>query len=125
MTKKLILIALIFISIAQFTNAQNNVGIGTITPNFSAMLDVSSTTQGILIPRMDSLQRTAIATPATGLLVYQTNATPGFYFYNGTAWTSLSGAGGGPWTVNGTHINNSNLGNVGVGSLTPIKQFEV
>ena len=58
--------------------------------NSSAMLDVSSTTQGILVPRMTSAQRTIISSPATGLLVYQTDGTPGFYFYN-AGWQSLSG----------------------------------
>lgn len=71
--------------------AQNNVGIGTTTPNASAALDVTSTTQGMLVPRMTEAQRGAIAAPvATGLLVYQTDGTAGFYFYNGTGWTSLS-----------------------------------
>jgi len=60
--------------------------------NSSAMLDVSSTTQGVLVPRMTSSQRTAISSPTTGLLVYQTDGTTGFYFYNGTVWTSLSSA---------------------------------
>jgi len=68
-----------------FTNAQNNIGIGT-APNASAKLDVSSTTQGMLIPRMTAAQRNAITTPATGLLVFQIDNTQGFYFYNGTAW---------------------------------------
>lgn len=63
------------------------------TANSSAMLDVASTTQGMLVPRMTSAQRTAISTPATGLLVYQTDGTAGFYFYNSSAWTSLSGGG--------------------------------
>lgn len=58
--------------------------------NSSAMLDVSSTTQGVLIPRMTAAQRSAISSPATGLLVYQTDGTPGFYFYTGSAWTSLN-----------------------------------
>ncbi len=56
----------------------------------SAMLDVSSTTQGILIPRMTATQRTAIASPANGLLVYQTDGISGFYFFTGSAWTSLN-----------------------------------
>ena len=63
--------------------------------NTSAMLDVQSTTQGMLVPRMLSSQRAAIASPATGLLVYQTDGTPGFYYYSGSAWTSLSGGSGG------------------------------
>ena len=55
------------------------------------MLDVSSNTQGVLVPRMDSAHRATISSPATGLLVYQTNGlTPGFYFYTGSAWTSLN-----------------------------------
>jgi len=57
----------------------------------SAMLDVSSTTRGMLVPRMDSLHRVGIATPAIGLLVYQTDGvTQGFYYYSSGGWTSLS-----------------------------------
>ncbi|MCF6142535.1 collagen-like protein [Flavobacterium sp. K77] len=63
------------------------------TADPSAILDLKSTNQGVLVPRLTQTQRTAIATPATGLMVYQTDATAGFYFYNGTAWTSLNGAG--------------------------------
>ena len=65
------------------------VGIGTTTPNASALLDLTSTDKGMLVPRMTSAQRTAIATPATGLLVYD-NDTNAFWFYNGTAWTRIS-----------------------------------
>ena len=69
--------------------SQNNIGINTTTPHASAALDVQSTTQGMLIPRMNATQRGLIATPATGLLVYQTDAPTGFYFYDGTTWTLL------------------------------------
>ncbi len=55
----------------------------------SAILDVKSTDKGVLVPRMTTAQRTAIAAPATGLLVFDTT-TGGFWFYNGTAWTDLS-----------------------------------
>jgi hypothetical protein len=58
-------------------------------PDASAMLDVKSTDKGMLVPRMYTGQRTMIASPATGLLVYD-NDTDGFWFYNGTAWISLS-----------------------------------
>ena len=75
-------------------NAQAQIGINNPTPDPSAALDVTSTTQGMLVPRMTQTQRTAITSPATGLLVYQTDATAGFYFYNGTAWTSLNGTNG-------------------------------
>jgi hypothetical protein len=99
--------------------AQNNVGIGTTTPNASAALDVQSTTQGMLVPRMTKAQRDLIATPATGLLVYQTDNTPGFYFYNG-AWTSLSGGGsadnlGNHTATQALNMNNNNI--TGVSSI--------
>ena len=73
--------------------SQNNIGINTTTPDASAALDVQSTTQGMLIPRMNASQRGLIATPATGLLVYQTDAPTGFYFYDGTNWTLLGATG--------------------------------
>lgn len=86
---KIFLLTIVTIATINFSKAQNNLGVGTATPHVSAKLDVTSTTQGMLVPRMDSLQRTLIVTPATGLLVYQTNAKPGFYFYNGTMWLML------------------------------------
>lgn len=69
--------------------AQQNVGIGTPSPNASAVLDLTSTAKGLLVPRMIASQRTAITSPAEGLLVYQTNDTVGFYFYKMGVWTRL------------------------------------
>jgi hypothetical protein len=80
-----------------------NIGFGTTTPGASALLELSSTTQGLLAPRMTSTQRTAISSPATGLLVYQTDASTqgiGFYFYNGSAWVPFSTNNGG-WGLRG------------------------
>src|SRR5215472_13254137 len=68
-------------------------GIGTITPDASSLLEIKSTSQGVLIPRMTLVQRNAIVTPATGLLIYQTNSTPGFYYFNGSAWNQVSTQG--------------------------------
>jgi len=62
-----------------------NVGIGTASPAVSATLDITSTTQGFLPPRMTTLQRNNIATPATGLCVYTTDNNC-LNFYNGTTW---------------------------------------
>jgi hypothetical protein len=73
------------------TNTSSNVGIGTANPNSSAILSINSTTQGILLPTMTQAQRNLISTPATGLLVFQTDNTPGFYYYNGTAWVGIGG----------------------------------
>ncbi len=71
--------------------AQVGVNTDGSSPDGSAMLDVKSTNKGMLVPRMTTAQRTAISNPATGLLVYQTDGTDGFWFYNGTAWVSLNG----------------------------------
>ena len=62
------------------------VGINIETPDASAALDITSTTGGLLVPRMTKDDRGFIDTPATGLIVYQTDGTPGFYYFNGTSW---------------------------------------
>jgi hypothetical protein len=66
------------------------VGVGTTTPDASSVLDITSTTKGLLIPRMLAGDRTAIDTPATGLMVYQTDGTAGFYYYNGSSWSEVA-----------------------------------
>ena len=68
-------------------------GIGTTAPNVSSLLEVKSTSKGILLPRMTQSQRNAIASPVEGLLIYQTDHTPGFYYYNGSAWNAVSTTG--------------------------------
>ncbi len=75
------------------------VGINTTTPDSSAALDITSTSSGLLIPKMTQAQRIAIASPATGLLVYQTNATAGFYYYDGSVWATFGGGSG--WALSG------------------------
>ena len=79
----------LFLLFGFIANAQ--VGIGTITPNSSSILDLTSTTQGLLTPRMTTAQRTAITTPADGLIVYDTDLKV-FYYYSAdsTSWMPLS-----------------------------------
>jgi len=69
----------------------------------SSVLDVKSTTKGFLVPRMTTAQRTAVVSPADGLLVYQTDGAKGFFNYNTTtsAWVALASATGTNWTVTG------------------------
>jgi Chaperone of endosialidase len=95
------------------------------TPNPSAILDIKSTSKGLLMPRMTTVQRNAISTPAEGLKVYDTD-TKTFWFYNGTGW--IQSATGSPtnfWGLNGTHIFNTNAGNVGIGINTPLAPLHI
>ena len=62
------------------------VGINTETPDASAALEISSVTGGLLVPRMTETQRDAISPAATGLMIYQTDGTAGFYYFNGSSW---------------------------------------
>ena len=88
--KKVLQACLLFL-ITMTTNMSAQVGIGTITPHASSVLDVSSTNQGMLTPRMTTSQRTAIVTPADGLIVYDTDLKS-FYHYNSTtvSWNRMS-----------------------------------
>ena len=98
MKKILLSIATLF-AVVTGSNAQNifpssgSAGIGTTAPNASSLLEVKSTTKGLLIPRMTATQRGAIASPATGLLVYQTDGTSGFYYYS-DGWKTINNVKG-------------------------------
>jgi len=84
----------------------------------SAMLDVTSTTKGLLIPRLTTAQRTAIASPGKGLLVYD-STLKSFYFHDGVNWQQINADSNNLWRKNGNDIYNSNTGNVGIGISTP------
>ena len=82
-------VKLLFVGVFIFnlSYSQDNVGIGTLLPHSSAILELSSTTQGFLPARMDSLQMASIPSPALGLMIY--NITDNCYWYNNGKWTSL------------------------------------
>ncbi len=84
------------------------IGVGTITTNNSAILDINSNSKGILISRLTTLQKNGIPSPAAGLLVYQTDSVTGFYFYNGISWLNLATSVAGP-NSNFTNQTLSNL----------------
>lgn len=73
---------------ALFRTGQVGIGTGTGTPDTSAALDVTSTTQGVLFPRMTTTQRNAIATPADGLVIYNTTDNK-LQVRAGGAWVDL------------------------------------
>ena len=103
-------------------------GIGTTTPDASAKLDITSTTKGLLVPRMTSTQKAAISSPANGLLVYQTDGVIGFYVNSGTSaspsWLRINT----DWTKSGNDIsfttgNISTTGTLTGGSASTLSGF--
>lgn len=84
------------LSVAEKSFSQNqNVGIGTLTPDASALLDINANNKGVLIPRLTAVQRLAINNPANGLLVYDTDSSC-LFFYKAlsTQWISICGLTG-------------------------------
>ncbi len=101
-----------------------NVGIGTATPNASAILELSSANQGFLMTRIGltgTNDATTIPTPATGLLVYNTAiagagataVTPGFYYWDGTRWQRLLNTQSDDWTIFGNAGTNPTTNFIG------------
>lgn len=118
--KKLLLLLIFSFAIGP-TFAQ--VGIGTTAPHSSAALDITSTNSGLLIPRMTSSQRNAIISPMQGLMVFQTDNSEGFYFYDGSSWVQINE--GPKWLQTGNDIYNVNTGNVGIGVVGPVTKLQV
>ena len=111
---KSVIIAFVALIVTNIVKGQA-VSIGAPSPNASAMLDVVSPNRGFLAPRMNSITRAAIPSPAAGLMVFDTT-TGSYWYYNGSGWVNLAAASPSPWTINGTNIYNSNSGNVGIGT---------
>lgn len=94
--KQLLLFSALLLS---FWASFSQVGIGTTNPNVSSSLDISSNSSGVLIPRVSLVDifngTTPVSSPATSLLVYNTNATVtggngvGYYYWDGSKWTKL------------------------------------
>ena len=122
-----------------------NVGIGTTNPDQSAILDLSSSKKGLLIPRMTFSEKELIKSPAKGLMVYQTDLNMGFYFFDGLKWETLTNTEAksitSPSAVSGTvnfvpkftgvsTIDNSTIFedgalNVGIGTTSPSQKLDV
>lgn len=138
--KKFVPVCFMVLIIAMHCRSANaqNIGINPTgaNPNPSAMLDVSATDKGVLIPRVNLLSNTdvtTIANPATSLLVYNSNATLtgglGYYYWNGNVWIKLNDGNttnsSNLWAMNGDHISNTNAGHVGIGMNSPASPLQV
>ena len=127
MKSKILIPIFLFASVLSL-NAQN-IAItdeDTYTADASAMLDIYSTSKGLLVPRITTIEMGLISSPATGLMVFNTNDN-NFYYYNGTIWTLLnSSAQSSFWQSDGSSVYLDNLDlNVGIGTTTPTSKFEV
>ena len=78
---------------AVYQNISGSVGIGTTSPNTSALLDLTSTTKGLLLPRMTTSQKNAISSAPAGLVVYDSSLNK-LYYRNNSTWTDLTGPQG-------------------------------
>ena len=114
---KIIFVLAVFICVFNVTFSQST-GIGTPSPHASAMLDVQSTSKGMLIPRMTTAQRTAISSPATGLMVFD-NTTGSFWFKSASSWVELVDTLNNVWKKNGADAYVGVTGNVGIGTNAP------
>jgi trimeric autotransporter adhesin len=92
-------------------------------PHPSAILEVESTSKGLLLPRMTTAQMNAISNAAKGLLVFNTTDSV-FYMHLDTGWTSIA-TGTNVWVQNGSNAYNSNSGNLGIGTNAPVSKLHL
>ena len=93
----------------QLFNDGSNIMIGTSTVDENSVFTIESNEKGILIPRLTKEQRDAISSPTTSLLIYQSDNTPGFYYYNGSLWKYLTNITPGSSSVSNDSSNNLTL----------------
>ncbi len=127
MKKNYILLTMALMSTFCGSLSAQNVGIGTKVPDNSAVLDISSSDKGLLIPRLSIEERNKISNPADGLLIYQTNENTGFYYFENDSWNELSpteakavAGTDGDWTVVGNGGLNHNTNFIGTTTNVPL-----
>ena len=112
---------IVFASLITFlslTVQSQSVGIGTTTPHPSAALDITSTTGGLLIPRMNLSQRDAIASPAKGLIIFNTTDSS-LYYFDGY-WQKLIPASE-AWSLKGNNIPADSMYFIGTTNPSPFR----
>lgn len=134
--KQLLMLSLLVISMSGAFAQNMSINANGAAPDSSAMLDISSTSQGVLFPRMTLTQRNAISSPAHGLMIYQTDNAEGLWVYDtaSTDWvkvlmaTDTAALGlAGVLASDNDAANDSilNLGVLGIGTTTPSKVLHV
>ena len=125
------LIVIILFTLSPDAISQVRITDGSVlTMDINSLLELESSTRGLLIPRV-AIGNLTQAAPLTapvpvGMLVYSLGGavSNGFYFWNGTSWTMLATGSTGQWITNGTSIY-YNTGNVGIGVIAPAEALEV
>lgn len=114
------LFILLILSLGIHLSAQVAINTDGTSPAGSAMLDVKSTTKGLLAPRMTSAQRLAIPSPVAGLLVFD-NSTGTYWYYNGSIWNNLTPAINTGWSITGNTFIDSSLNFIGTIDNKPLR----
>jgi hypothetical protein len=121
--KIFILLATYFLVYSTYINAQVKISNNNSSPDASAMLDIESSSKGLLLPRMSGSQMNLISNAAKGLLVFNLTDSS-FYMHLDTGWTKIA-TGLNVWTKNGDDIYNNNSGNTGIGTSSPANKLHV
>jgi hypothetical protein len=118
------LLSIIFLSLIYLdANAQGvSINADGSDPHASAMLDIQSTTTGLLVPRMTIFEVYSISSPADGLIVYSTTDHNFYYWNSASGWEKIiaGDADDGDWSMDGNDMYNVNTGNVGIGATTSV-----
>lgn len=118
-TFRIFIISLLLLNFTEIS-AQVAVNSTGASPDNSAMLDIKSTTSGLLIPRMYTAERDNISDPATGLIVYVRDLKQ-FSYYNGSEWINIDADGDDDWVINTDTLYNNSSTNIAIGTDSPEK----
>jgi hypothetical protein len=120
---KKILLALFMLSLFIFSKAQVKIGSNPSSINSSSLLELESSSKGLLIPRLTTAQMNLIANPTTGLLIFNSSDSH-FYTKLDTGWTKLQ-TGENNWANSNSDAYNTNTGNIGIGTSTPLYKLHI